>query len=173
MALRKFNLLDFALRILPVFLAVGALKIYLCLPADGPRLDLLILPEASSVDEMPEEYVERLSESDIESLRYLRPSVERAIPWPEQKNREVILTGTRAEVPKAHRVSDQSSLTMVARGEAFLGYGLAKELGIGKGDPFMLLGKEFEVGKELSAKQEIKRHTINDMYKREIEALFA
>jgi long-chain acyl-CoA synthetase len=38
---------------------------------------------------------------------------------------------------------------------------------------FKLLAKEFEVGQELSAKQEIKRHVINEIYRKEIERLFA
>ncbi len=38
---------------------------------------------------------------------------------------------------------------------------------------FALLAKPFEVGKELSAKQEIKRHAINELYAREIAGLFA
>ncbi|MCR5289382.1 MAG: long-chain fatty acid--CoA ligase [Treponema sp.] len=37
---------------------------------------------------------------------------------------------------------------------------------------FVLLKKEFEVGVELSAKQEIMRYRINDIYKKEIEQLF-
>lgn len=37
---------------------------------------------------------------------------------------------------------------------------------------FALLDKQFEIGVELSAKQEIKRHVINDLYKEEIQALF-
>ena len=35
-----------------------------------------------------------------------------------------------------------------------------------------LIAKEFEVGVELSAKQEIMRFKINDIYAREIKALF-
>lgn len=38
---------------------------------------------------------------------------------------------------------------------------------------FAVLEKPFEVGKELSAKQEIKRHVIAEMYKKEINRLFA
>ncbi|MBT3274180.1 MAG: AMP-binding protein [Spirochaetales bacterium] len=38
---------------------------------------------------------------------------------------------------------------------------------------FKLLGTEFEVGKELSGKQEVKRHAVNDMYKKEIAGLFS
>ncbi|MDC7220080.1 MAG: AMP-binding protein [Spirochaetales bacterium] len=37
---------------------------------------------------------------------------------------------------------------------------------------FTLLRRPFEVGKELSAKQEIKRHVINEEYKKEIASLF-
>jgi long-chain acyl-CoA synthetase len=37
---------------------------------------------------------------------------------------------------------------------------------------FAILEKQFEVGKELSAKQEIKRHVIADMYKKQIDSLF-
>jgi long-chain acyl-CoA synthetase len=38
---------------------------------------------------------------------------------------------------------------------------------------FTLLPKPFEVGRELSAKQEIKRHTINELYKKDIDKLFS
>jgi long-chain acyl-CoA synthetase len=37
---------------------------------------------------------------------------------------------------------------------------------------FHLLRKSFEVGKELSGKQDIKRHVIYEMYKKEIDSLF-
>ena len=37
---------------------------------------------------------------------------------------------------------------------------------------FTLITKQFEVGVELSAKQEIMRFRINDIYKKEIEAMF-
>lgn len=37
---------------------------------------------------------------------------------------------------------------------------------------FKLLAKSFEVGKELSAKQELKRFEINRLYRREIDELF-
>lgn len=37
---------------------------------------------------------------------------------------------------------------------------------------FKILSKPFEVGKELSAKQEIKRHVIQEIYKKEIAELF-
>ncbi len=37
---------------------------------------------------------------------------------------------------------------------------------------FALIPKSFEIGNELSAKQEIKRHIIGELYKKEIKALF-
>jgi long-chain acyl-CoA synthetase len=38
---------------------------------------------------------------------------------------------------------------------------------------FVLLPTPFEPGRELSAKQELKRHAINDLYKNQIRSLFA
>ncbi|HVP23818.1 MAG TPA: hypothetical protein VMS77_07900, partial [Conexivisphaerales archaeon] len=38
---------------------------------------------------------------------------------------------------------------------------------------FRLLPKHFQLGVELSAKQEIKRHVVDEMYKKEIASLFA
>ena len=38
---------------------------------------------------------------------------------------------------------------------------------------FTILDTTFEVGKELSAKQEVKRHTIQDLYKKQIKELFS
>ena len=37
---------------------------------------------------------------------------------------------------------------------------------------FVLLPKAFEVGVELSAKQEIMRYRLNDIYEKEIKSLF-
>ena len=37
---------------------------------------------------------------------------------------------------------------------------------------FVLITKDFEVGVELSAKQEIMRFRINEIYKKEIESMF-
>ncbi len=37
---------------------------------------------------------------------------------------------------------------------------------------FKLIDHDFEVNRELSAKQEVKRHVLDELYKREIEALF-
>ena len=37
---------------------------------------------------------------------------------------------------------------------------------------FVLIGKAFEVGVELSAKQEIMRHKVSDIYSKEINSLF-
>ncbi len=38
---------------------------------------------------------------------------------------------------------------------------------------FALIPRSFEIGRELSAKQEVKRHVINDIYAKEIRALFS
>lgn len=38
---------------------------------------------------------------------------------------------------------------------------------------FAILAEPFQPGKELSAKQELKRHTVNEIYRKQIKALFA
>ena len=38
---------------------------------------------------------------------------------------------------------------------------------------FALLSESFKVGKELSGKQEVKRNVVNDIYKKEIESIYA
>ncbi|MEJ2111632.1 MAG: hypothetical protein P8Z37_17330, partial [Acidobacteriota bacterium] len=73
--------------------------------------NLVILPEDLnladwhsndySTEYMPDVYAERLAESDIVSIRHILPSLQQKIRWPE-RNRTIILVGTRGEVPNLH-----------------------------------------------------------------------
>jgi len=54
---------------------------------------------------------------------------------------------------------------MVSRRTGFKGFELIYR--------FALIPDDFEIGRELSAKQEIKRHVISERYARKIAALFA
>ncbi|MHC4244593.1 MAG: hypothetical protein ACYSU4_19460, partial [Planctomycetota bacterium] len=47
---------------------------------------------------MPEDYVHRLADSGIVTVRHFLPSIQQKIEWPERK-RKIILVGTRGEVP--------------------------------------------------------------------------
>ena len=118
--------------------------------------NLLILPKDQVLGDyyadgyvskdMPEDYVKRLSESDIITIRHLLPSLEQKVRWPERGNRTIILMGTRGEVPFAHRDPKTPILNAVPPGTAVLGYDLWKSLGLSVNDKIKLLGGDFTVG---------------------------
>ena len=81
----------------------------------GLGFNILILPKEQSRSEL------------------LLPSVTRRVLWPEH-NREVILIGTRGEVPIQHRESKKPLLEEVAEGEMVVGNEIRKELGLKVGD---------------------------------------
>lgn len=117
--------------------------------------NLLILPEGQDLGDfyaqgyaartMPEEYVTRLAESKIMSVRHLLPSLEQKIRWPEQGQRNIILVGTRGEVPVAHRTPKEPMMIAVPPGAAVLGHEIWDSLELDVGDRITLLGREFEV----------------------------
>ena len=81
----------------------------------GLGFNILILPKEQSRSEL------------------LLPSVTRRVLWPEH-NLEVILIGTRGEVPIQHRESKKPLLEEVAEGEMVVGNEIRKELGLKVGD---------------------------------------
>ena len=93
---------------------------------------------------MPESYVDKLANSDIVTVNHLLPSVTRRIAWPEQ-DRDVILVGTRGEVPIMHRGLKKPMLEAVAPGKIVVGYDIHKDLGLSEGDTLALMGREFTV----------------------------
>ncbi|MDC0273857.1 FtsX-like permease family protein [Planctomycetaceae bacterium] len=119
----------------------------------GLGFNVLILPEGQSRSEMllngltatmPESYVERLAQSDIVTVNHLLPSVSRKIDWPE-RNREVILIGTRGEVPIHHRALKKPLLEEVAEDKMVVGYEIHHELDLNVGDPVTFNGHEFTI----------------------------
>jgi putative ABC transport system permease protein len=115
----------------------------LILPKDQSRSELLLHGMTAT---MPESYVERLAESKIVTVNHLLPSVTRQLQWPEQ-NREVILIGTRGEVPIQHRGLKKPLLQEVAEDKMVVGYQLHKELGLSVGDSVTLLDQQFTISK--------------------------
>lgn len=117
--------------------------------------NLLILPKGQRLDNfyaegyasryMPEEYVTRLSESKMMTIRHLLPNLEQKIRWPEQGNRTIILIGTRGEVPLLHRDPKEPILVAVPPGKIVLGFELWNSLGLKPGDRLSLLGRDFQV----------------------------
>ncbi|MEJ7594428.1 MAG: FtsX-like permease family protein [Planctomycetaceae bacterium] len=119
----------------------------------GLGFNILILPKEQSRSElllngmtatMPESYVEKLGQSDIVTVNHLLPSVTRRVHWPEQ-DREIILIGTRGEVPIQHRDSKKPLLEEVDVGKMVVGYEIQKDLGLKNGDSVTFLEREFTI----------------------------
>ncbi|MEW4486632.1 FtsX-like permease family protein [Thalassoglobus sp. JC818] len=116
--------------------------------------NLLILPESQDLNElhlngtlsavMPESYVDQLAESSIVTVNHLLPAVTKRIQWPE-KDIEVVLHGTRGEVPIMHRAMKKPLLDAVAPGQMVVGHSIHSQLNLEVGDVVHLMGKEFTV----------------------------
>ncbi len=96
---------------------------------------------------MPEEYVHKLANSKIMTIRHLLPSLRQKIEWPEQNGRVVILVGVRGEVPLIHRTPKSPILHPVPPGSVVVGYLLHKGLGLLQGQTITLMGRRFQVSK--------------------------
>ncbi|MBX3438121.1 MAG: FtsX-like permease family protein [Planctomycetaceae bacterium] len=120
----------------------------------GLGFNVLILPEGQDLAElhlsgglsatMPEEYVTRLADSNIVTVNHLLPSVTRRIHW-DEKDLDVILVGTRGEVPIMHRALKKPLLDAVAPGNMVVGYEVHKKLNLSEGDTVTLRGREFTI----------------------------
>ncbi|SVC97838.1 uncharacterized protein METZ01_LOCUS350692, partial [marine metagenome] len=79
----------------------------------GLGFNILILPRDQDINQfhlqgvadavMPEAFVTKLANSKIVTINHLLPVITKRIRWIEQDNFEVVLIGTRGEVPLAHR----------------------------------------------------------------------
>jgi len=114
----------------------------LILPKDQQMADLYANDYATKY--MSEEYVTVLSESKIMSIRHLLPSLQQKVKWPE-KQRTVILIGTRGEVPFLHRDPKEPMLIAVPKGTMVLGYELHQSMNLKQGDKVPLFGRSFTV----------------------------
>ncbi|MBN2314781.1 MAG: FtsX-like permease family protein [Sedimentisphaerales bacterium] len=93
---------------------------------------------------MPEEYVHKLADSGIVTVRHFLPSLQQKIEWPEQK-RKIILMGARGEVPNLHKNPVKPMIEPIPPETISLGYELHRSMGIKVGDNVSLMGKEFTV----------------------------
>lgn len=122
----------------------------------GLGFNVLILPESQSLSElhlngsmsatMPEEYVDRLATSKIVTVNHLLPSVTKRVRWEEQ-DREVVVVGTRGEVPIQHRGLKKPLLDEVAAGKMVVGHEIHRDLKLSEGDTVQFQGREFTVSK--------------------------
>ena len=91
---------------------------------------------------MPEEYVHKLADSGIVTVRHFLPSLQQKVEWPEQK-RKIILVGARGEVPNLHKNPVKPMVQPVPPGTISLGYELHRSLDVKVGDKIQFMGKDF------------------------------
>lgn len=122
----------------------------------GLGFNVLILPESQDVSElhlsgslsetMPESYATRLAESKIMTVNHLLPTVMKQVKWPEQ-DIDVVLYGTRGEVPLMHRDLKKPILDAVAPGQIVVGYSIHQKLKLEVDQDIEFMGKKFRVSK--------------------------
>ncbi|MFQ6131810.1 MAG: ABC transporter permease [Armatimonadota bacterium] len=161
--------LNFALGLLAVVLAVALSVAILTMCEASQRetrrimrdmgFNLLILPKHAdmadfwsrdfAVEEMPEEYVHRLANSDVVTVRHLAARLQREVFWRGQR---VLLTGVLPEVPQLHMTTKPPMGLDIPRGKAYVGHALAQRLDIQVGDTIELGGQRFLVDRCLEEK---------------------
>ncbi len=95
---------------------------------------------------MPEDYVQRMARSKILSVRHFLPTLTQKCKWPE-RNRTIILVGTRGEVPNLMKGPRKPLVQPVADGTMVVGYELQQSLGLKVGQKVKLMGREFVISK--------------------------
>ena len=116
--------------------------------------NVLILPEGTDLsdfwgrdfarEEMPEEYVDRLANSEIVSIRHLVARLQKRV---DLHGRPVLLTGILRKKQPAHRVQKKHMAEFISRGNVYVGYQVARSLQWKVGDTIAIEGKNFTVKK--------------------------
>ena len=96
---------------------------------------------------IPEAYVTQVAESRMMTIRHLLPVLQVKREWPE-KRANVIVIGTRSEVPLSHRDPKKPILDPVKPGTMVLGHQLHDKMGIKVGDTVTFMKKAFTVSVE-------------------------
>jgi len=104
-----------------------------------------LLPEDEKPAYMPEEYVSRLANSTIITVRHLLPLLECRVEWPEQGGREFILVGMRGEVPLVNKTPKKPIAQPIKDGTIVLGHKLWTRLKLKVGQTVTMLGHTFTV----------------------------
>jgi putative ABC transport system permease protein len=118
--------------------------------------NLIILPKNQNLGDfydkgyasefMPEDYVDKLAQSNLVTIRYLLPIVEQKIRWSEELNRTIFLFGTCGKVPFTKETPEEPpALVAVPPGTVILGYELCNSLNLKVGNEVILLGETFKV----------------------------
>ena len=114
----------------------------LVLPAEQDLGDFYAENYASEF--MPMEYVDRLAQSGLLTVRHLLPVLEQKVKWPEQE-RLVLLIGALGETPQQNAPAGRPLLQPVEKGHVVLGHELHTSLGIDRGDTIRFMDRTFKV----------------------------
>ncbi|NLP12212.1 FtsX-like permease family protein [bacterium] len=116
--------------------------------------NLLIIPqnqkladyfeEEQVTEYMPAFYADRLANAKLVTIQHILPSLQQKIYWPE-KNRTIILIGTRGEIAAADARIREPLLVAVPWDHAVVGYELSQSLRLKPQDQITLLGHTFTV----------------------------
>ncbi len=112
------------------------------LPADQNVADWYLDGGAQSY--MPESYVEKLADSGVITVRHFLPNLQHRVKWPEM-GRQIVLIGTRGEVPNLHKGQKDPIVQPVPDGTIVLGWELHRSLGLEVEDRVRLMDRDFRV----------------------------
>jgi len=96
--------------------------------------------------EMSEEYLHRLANSGLMTVRHLVARLQKKIQW---RGRSILLTGFLPEVPVAHRSTRSPMSPGIAPGRAYVGFELARSMSIKVGDSLRFSDKRLVVKRRL------------------------
>ncbi len=141
----------------------------------GRAKDTIVLRGGENIEPVPIE--QRLAESLYilqavvlgQDEKYLAalviPRQENLTAWAEENNIPFADYETLLQQPEIHELLDSEISELVGPKNGFKPFERIFR--------FDILPEPFQPGKELSAKQELKRHAVNEIYRKKIKALFA
>jgi len=141
----------------------------------GRAKDTIVLRGGENIEPVPIE--QRLAESLYilqavvlgQDEKYLAalviPRQENLTAWAEENNLPFADYETLLQQPEIHELLDSEISELVGPKNGFKPFERIFR--------FDILPEPFQPGKELSAKQELKRHAVNEIYRKKIKALFA
>lgn len=153
---------------------LGMLTINNELTIMGRAKDTIVLLGGENIEPSPIE--EKLSESLYiskavllgQDKKYLAalivPDMEMLENWARENSISYLYTEDLVDTPEINEMMNDIIQELISPKNGFKNFERIFK--------FKILSKDFEIGKELSAKQEIKRHVINKIYNKEIQSLF-
>lgn len=141
----------------------------------GRAKDTIVLRGGENIEPVPIE--QKLCESEFiqqavvlgQDEKYLAalivPKQDNLIVWAEENNIPFIDYETLAQQPEVKELLDAEISDLINPKNGFKPFERIFR--------FDILAEAFQPGRELSAKQELKRHAVNELYKKKIKVLFA